>query len=483
MKKQLNQPIKLIALTIVFAYMLSFIPQDTELFGIKLKHVDIFKDLKTQSTAESSDENIDTEYQDYLKEYQEMMQEEDDSLQNKESMTIQNGFGGLATLNFLPAAKLLGDNIDALARNQISTKKQKITGNKRQLKYFFDALKRTKSGVVRIAHFGDSGIEGDLLTADFREHMQSKFGGKGVGWVSITKPDAMFRMSTKMTFSDNWESAALYSNNPKHYPLGISGEIFLPKGSAWTQYKTTYFYPHTKPYKTARLFYSNASPVQIEYKFDRKAKKAILKQGEDVKELKMTASGVVNTLKISVPGNSGYYYGVSLENGNGIYIDNFPLRGNSGVDLNQIPIKKLKEFSKYLDYKLIILEFGLNAIGMIKRNYKWYVREMVNVVKHLKKAYPKASFLMIGVHDKSVRKGGKYMSDPMIFKLLKAQLEIVKQADIAYWNLFEAMGGKDSMHKWVTNNPPLASHDHLHFNLQGAKIVSKMLMDALLEAR
>jgi len=485
MENKIKQPVKLILLTIIFTYMLSFLPENLELFGIKLKHVDILKDLKQGSALQESEDSIDTEYEDYLKEYQKMLEEEADSNSNKETYLLSPGANGFASLNFFGFTNLLSAELSDYFNEGVKTKEQKITGNTRQLKYFFDALSHSKNKVIRIAHFGDSGIEGDLMTADFRQVFQEKFGGRGVGWVSITKPDASFRMTTKMTASNNWEAASLYSSNPHNYSLGISGEIFIPKGNAWAQYETTMYYPNTRSFKNIKLFYSHSKRAEIEYSLDgKKAKKVRLKKTTNrIKAIDISSSRPVKKIKITVPASSAYFYGLSLENGNGVYIDNFPLRGNSGVDLNQIQVDVLKDFSKYLDYKLIILEFGLNAIGMIKRNYKWYVREMVNVINHLKEAFPKASFLMIGVHDKSIRHNGKFVSDPAIFKLLKAQLEIVKTADIAYWNLFEAMGGKDSMHNWVKNNPPLASHDHLHFNLQGARIVSKMLMKAIMDAR
>ena len=78
---------------------------------------------------------------------------------------------------------------------------QPITGNVAQLKGFFKALKNSKKKQVRIAHYGDSIIEGDLITADFRQKMQSKFGGKGVGFLSITSQDIQFRVTTKQSFS------------------------------------------------------------------------------------------------------------------------------------------------------------------------------------------------------------------------------------------------------------------------------------------
>ena len=161
-----------------------------------------------------------------------------------------------------------------------------------------------------------------------------------------------------------------------------------------------------------------------------------------------------------------------LEDGNGIYADNFPLRGNSGEDLGKIPVKTLKEFNELRDYKLVIFQFGKNAIS---GNYTRYEKEMEKVIKNFQKAMPNTSFLLLSVQDSGFKTSARMMN------LLKAQMNIAKATNIAFWNLFEAMGGKNSMTKWVKNNPPLASADHTHFNLQGAKIVGSMLAEALLD--
>ena len=197
----------------------------------------------------------------------------------------------------------------------------------------------------------------------------------------------------------------------------------------------------------------------------------------------MLAEGDVKNLRIEFPeSDQGYFYGVSLENGNGVYVDNFPLRGNSGVDLQYIPDSVLKEFRQYLDYNLIILQFGLNVAGSIKRNYSWYEREMGKVINKLKDTFPQASILMISVHDKSMKRGSSFITDPSIFKLLKAQQNIAVETKIAFWNLFEAMGGKNSMPEWVDANPPLAFKDYIHFNNEGAKKIGDMLSEALISA-
>ena len=112
----------------------------------------------------------------------------------------------------------------------------------------------------------------------------------------------------------------------------------------------------------------------------------------------------------------------------------------------------------------------------------WYEREMVTVVNKLKKAFPKAGIVLISIHDKSQKKGSKLETDPVVLKLLEAQKNIVRKTKIAFWNLFESMGGKNSMPKWVAANPPLASKDHIHFNGQGAEKVADMFTEALLNA-
>lgn len=277
----------------------------------------------------------------------------------------------------------------------------------------------------------------------------------------------------------------MYGSNPDRLPLGISGEIFVPKTpNAWVQYETTTSYPYLKSFNMARLLYSNAKSYAVNYSFDNEAKKsAKLESGNQIHELVFKTSKDAKKLHIDVPNkDQAYFYGTLLENGNGIYVDNFPLRGNTGVDLNHLSVDVLKEFNAMLNYKLIILQFGLNAAGSVKSNYSWYEREMINVINKLKEAFPNTSILMLSVHDKSMKRGTQFVTDPSILKLLKTQIDIAKATDIAFWNLFEAMGGKDSMPNWVNSNPPMAFKDYIHFNDQGAKKVADLLSDALMEA-
>lgn len=491
-KNMIKQPLFIMGLTITILLVASLLPHDINILGVQVRHVDIISDLKQY------DENEDDYYEEYKNTEDYFNNESDDSNSDDGALLENNSqkkynYAEFSVLNKLSDlaqnfAETESEKIDlylSSANSKPKTSKEKIVGNLGQLKHFFEAVKKSKTEKIRVAHFGDSAIEGDLVTADLRENLQKKFGGNGVGFVSMTSQDIQFRQTTKHTFSENWKEGSLYGTNPDRLPLGISGENFVPDANdVWVQYETTTRYPYLRSFNTARLLYSNAKSYSLNYSFDNEpAKSARLERGEKIQELVLTTNRDAKKLHIDIPNkDQAYFYGTLLENGNGVYVDNFPLRGNTGVDLSHLSVDVLKQFDSLLNYKLIILQFGLNAAGSVRSNYSWYEREMINVINKLKEAFPNTSFLMLSVHDKSMKRGSNFVTDPSILKLLKTQINIAKETDIAFWNLFEAMGGKDSMPTWVNSNPPLAFRDYIHFNDQGAKKVADLLSDALMEA-
>lgn len=450
-QNKIKQPLYIVALVASMLVAMSFIKVEytIEKINFTIKTVDVLMDIKDAEPVEPSTFNY-------------------------EKRNIS--YASLISFN-----KEKKDNLNETILLQ--GKKSPITGNTSQLTIFFEAVKLAKTKSVRVAHFGDSAIEGDLITADMRETLQNKFGGNGVGWLGIVSQDVTFRMTTKHSFSQgNWETASLYTSNPKKLPLGISGEANVPKGNAWVQYETTPIRRYLKDFSIVKLYYANAKPSNINYYFDDGAKQTIaLKTGAGLQELILKPAAKAKKVKIEFPvADQAVFYGVTLENDPGIYVDNFPLRGNSGVDLQQLDINLLKEFAKYLDYKLIILEFGLNIAGN-RTDYSWYEREMVKVVNNFKTAFPKASIVLVSVHDRSMKKGSDFVTDPSILRLIESQKNIAKTTNIAFWSLFDAMGGENSMSTWVNANPPLAFKDYIHFNDQGAKKVAQLFTDALLD--
>ncbi len=83
------------------------------------------------------------------------------------------------------------------------------TYDQQGLNAFFLAIDSIRmGGSVRIAWYGDSFVEGDILVGDLRDTLQSVWGGSGVGFVPITSEVAQFKRTIKHNFK-GWTSYSI----------------------------------------------------------------------------------------------------------------------------------------------------------------------------------------------------------------------------------------------------------------------------------
>ncbi|MCL5028902.1 MAG: GDSL-type esterase/lipase family protein [Bacteroidetes bacterium] len=468
-ENQKNKPVLLIALTIIMVIILSHFLNGVTILGYTVKPIDLFMDIKPDSLLSYNYNSIDKNFN-FV-----------DTTNSGKSKFSNSVFSASVSFDLIREAFEAPHNTD---KDNVSETSEaggpaftnvQLTGNLDQMKYFFNALKESRSQQIRVAHYGDSGVEGDNVTANIREDLQREFGGYGVGFLSITSQDITFRTTTRMSFSDNWQTISVLTNNPQNLPLGISGFVAIPQSNSWVRYATKF--------STAKIFYSNAKSSSIKYSFnDGSDQFANLKPGNDLKELTLSApGGNGSSFKLTATmSNQGYFYGVSLESGNGVYVDNFPWRGNTGLGFLSISESSFQQFSKMMNYKLIILSFGANETSFGSGDNKWYANQMVKVINNLKRAFPQTSILLIGVGDRGIKRGTRFVTDPNIPLLLKVQQDIVARTGVAFWNLFEAMGGYNSMETWVQSNYALL--DYTHPSQQGAAKIGDMIAKALIDA-
>ena len=85
--------------------------------------------------------------------------------------------------------------VDAVPKGMTAIEDFAPSGARREMDKFYASLGQSRNRPVRVAYFGDSYIEGDILTMDLRALLQQKFGGKGVGFVEIACVSSDFRRS------------------------------------------------------------------------------------------------------------------------------------------------------------------------------------------------------------------------------------------------------------------------------------------------
>jgi lysophospholipase L1-like esterase len=440
-EKTKNSPAYLLIIVILTLSAVSLLYKDFNFLGMQIKSFDLFEDIKQDSLLQS----------DYI-------------------FTPKVNHLGSAYGIMLPLVFDFRDNTDYLQ------------GNTSQMNYFYTALKQHKKKKVRIAHFGDSIIEGDLITHDFRGALQSRFGGEGIGMVSVTPEDTRFRVTVKHSFSDDWRTYSVFGGNPHKMGIGINGTVSIPSSGSWIKLESSGIPGTFKTLNKVFIYYSGAKKSSLKYSLNNSLEKSVhLETGEGLHQLVIDGANSKSIKITATQDEQLRIYGISIESENGIIVDNLPLRGNSGISIRDISPGMMKSFNEYLDYKLILLEFGLNMITSGQNDYDWYEKEMVKVIDQLKSAFPETSILLISVTDKSIKKGSRFVTDPKVKKLVDVQKKISESAGIAFWNLYESMGGENSMIEWVNSKPPLAMKDFTHFNNEGARKIGRMLSKAVLE--
>jgi len=353
------------------------------------------------------------------------------------------------------------------------------------LSAFFAAIDsiRSHQQTVRIAFLGDSFVEGDILLGDLRDTFQSVWGGRGVGYVPITSEVARFKRTLEHQYT-GWNTQSIVKSDGNHPPFGINGFVYLPKNNASVRYAGTPYFKNTRQWSTLRLFYQ--SPVQ----------RVAVWKGNDREEAGFplpATGGRAGQAALQQPGlqsvnlrfpftDSLWVYGASLEDGPGIYLDNFSVRGNTGGKLRKIDASVARQFDRMLHYDLIIVQLGLNAVTPNLDNIKWYRRELEQTFEHLQACFPGKPIVVFSVADRAGKINGELMTMPSVMAIANMQRELARKYGFLFFDLYHAMGGPGSMIRLSDHKPALANKDYTHLTHAGGRVVGHRIADIFFDA-
>src|SRR5574344_195655 len=352
---------------------------------------------------------------------------------------------------------------------------------------FYEALSSIKklNRPVRIAYFGDSFIEGDILTCDLREMLQQHFGGSGIGWVDCYTDVVNFRRTINQS-STGFVEFAVNKKGFNSKLQCINQRYFVPSESASMNVRGTKYLTHSSRANGAVIYFSTENELQITTKING-TKKQCFKFNPSNGVQQLNIKDDINSINVNINNVHArtLFYGMSLESTPGVSLDNFSMRGCAGFTLSGIPQSMLGDFSRMRPYDLIILHYGLNVIsdGNNTLNYKAYKVKMEKTVNYLKKFYPKTSILIVSIPDRDERYDGTITSMKGVDILSAYQQLIASDTKVAYFDLFNAMGGKGSMRKLVEHKPSLANYDYTHLNFRGGKVLAKLYYDAIIAGK
>ena len=362
---------------------------------------------------------------------------------------------------------------------------------------FFDGLfaqmekAREEGRLVRVMHYGDSQIEMDRISGVFRQRLQERFGGSGPGMVPAIQ--ALPGFSLSQSYSGNLTRYTMYGDSTTrrapHKRYGPMCQLAQLSGNATISFrisKNRYAQPLVKEFSRITLLFGNNSDG-FNATLTCDSLKAIVrtepaaKGGVSAFTWKLPQNISKGSLKLS---GRAEIYGLLVDGGNGVTVDNNGLRGCAGFIFTSIDSTVLRQSFGLLDTRLIILQFGGNAIvgmnttGLVNS----YVDRMKKQIEYFHRVAPDALVMFIGPSDMaySDQTTGSMRSYPKLSELNDSLKAMSLRSGAAYWDLFNMMGGKNSMTRWVHHNPAYAGPDYIHFTNLGAEHVGNVLAKSFL---
>ncbi|MEM9686019.1 MAG: lipase [Bacteroidota bacterium] len=367
---------------------------------------------------------------------------------------------------------------------------------------FIQKLKgQLKSGSCRIIHYGDSQLEGDRISAYVRNRLQRLYGGGGPGFIPIKQ--VYHQVSAHVVSSDNWMRYAAFDptkkkfshkkygvytsvsrfTTPNEVPLDSLDLDTIPLTQATITIGTSKkSYVRLRKFKKIGLHYGNVqTPTTIK----------VLNNGVLLKDDVLKTDGNYHNFQINVPDTpsnlvitleskiSPDFYGLTLDSGSGIALDNVAMRGASGTIFAGLNSKNFQAMVSNLTPKIFILQYGGNTVPHLKDSTRVdrYALYILGNINWIRRKAPKASIVFIGPSDMTTTENGRLRTYSLLPYLDEKLRETCITNNIAYWSIYNAMGGENSMQHWVDQK--LASTDYTHFSSKGTKVISELFFTAL----
>lgn len=357
------------------------------------------------------------------------------------------------------------------------------------MRRFYEAvLQRHSLGrPVRIAYFGDSFVEADIFTADLRALLQEQYGGCGVGYVPVTTNFPGFRPTVRHSFS-GWESHSVTDSvGFRRSWQDISGHYFLPRpGAEVTLEGQRKYASRLDTCRVSSVYFLTTDSLWLTATVNGRTAYSQAFAGDSLLQAARVEGRIGKVQwKVERCDSTARFFGVTMDDTEGIALDNFSTRGGMGTQLEHIPDDMLRAYNRLRTYDLVVLHYGLNIASEGVTNYSYYTDRLEKVVERFRRFFPQASLLVVGVGDRDVKdpETGDLRTQSGIRPLVRYQQALAVRQQVAFWNLFEAMGGEESMARLVEADPPLANHDYTHINFRGGRHLASLLFEALVDGQ
>lgn len=332
------------------------------------------------------------------------------------------------------------------------------------LRAFYKSLSQSNNRMIRVLHYGDSQIEEDRITMQIRSALQNRYGGRGVGLMPLAQTIPSLSVKQRLYMNGRYV-------NPNQGP-----QRYFVYGFKRDQRSDGKYGPMGQMAVMDNELAEGSENIVT-----------ICTPQESANRYTQWQVFADSTIQYSFAGDTVYLrgkgnvYGLSQVSRTGVIVDNIAMRGCLGTVFTKMDSSLLASFYQEQNVRLIIMQFGGNAIPS-NRNHST-IRSIVyglrDQVRYMQSLAPNASILFIGPSDMLTMEDGEWITYPMVPYMDKLLRKMALEENIAYFSLFQFMGGAGGMKRWQEMG--IAGSDGVHFNRSGARKAGNAIANWILE--
>lgn len=358
-------------------------------------------------------------------------------------------------------------------------------GGRKEFSHFFDKLDTLVTqgkGQINIVTVGGSHIQADMFTGEMRKRFQSFGGGLNAGR-GFVFPYRLAHTNTPygyyFRYTGHWETCRNVEKN-KICNLGMAGIMAVTKDSVSSL--TLLFEPENEiKYDFNRVkIYHRCDSLSFSIIIDS----SLVDTMVDVPESDYTEiflNRYVDSLEVFFVQTDSTQtafelYGMNLETGDpGIYYHNLGINGAATSSF--LRCNRFERQIATLKPDLVIFGLGINDAYGRRFSQRQYEMNYDTLVAMVRRANPDAAIIFTTNNDSYIYR--RYVNRNGV-KVEESMIRLAENHDAAVWDMFEIMGGLNSIVYW--KKAGLAKKDKIHFTRAGYILLGDMFFDAIIRA-
>ncbi|MBN2745768.1 MAG: hypothetical protein JXR34_03505 [Bacteroidales bacterium] len=356
------------------------------------------------------------------------------------------------------------------------------TGNFSTFYNKLDSVINFGKGQINIVIIGGSHIQADIYSGQVRNRFQSFYGGQNAG-MGLLFPYRLARTNTPFgyhfDYEGQWETCRNVEKN-KICRLGLAGIMAVTKDSVSKL--------------ILKIEPENPIPYQMEgikvlhrtdsFSFKIQNDLNLYKSIEINKDLGYTEilfrhpvdSFSLEIVKTDSIQTAFELYGfLPINRNNGVVLHNIGINGAATSSF--LACELMEPQLALIQPDLVIFGLGINDAygrrfdeGAFERNYN-------SLIEMIKRINPQAAILLATNNDSYLYKRYINRNGLIVQETMK---QLSHNHNVAVWDMFEIMGGLNSIQKWKKTG--LAKYDMVHFTREGYILLGDLLFDAIIKS-